>query len=45
MLNIDEIIRLTLDAEAEVTALTNEQKTEILLRILTLYLESRLNLK
>ena len=45
LLSINDIIRLTLDAEAEFTELTDEKKTEILLKILTLYLESRLNLK
>ncbi len=45
MLSVNDIIRLTLGTEAETTGLTNEQKTELLLNILTLYLESRLKMK
>ncbi len=42
MLTINGIIRLALSSGAESCELTNEQKTELLLKILTLYLHSRM---
>lgn len=39
---VEELIRLSLAEGAAHTLLSNEQKTALLLRILTIYLKSRL---
>ncbi len=43
-MDISEIIRLSFFDEAKDLVLSNEQKTELLLRILTVYLKTRMNI-